>query len=482
PIPAWKAQHVSMKISEEPILSAEDEGILNPCEYSERNPLRYLDSHYGVYSFYDPEIVRGIREVSAVNDRVVSTSEAVASALGSRIPFPDPPGFRLDDKELKTFLSLFRIDNAEVPQEITAEIPVVQSAAIHRLCRVFGYDFNQENLLRFPGITYVVLTWPFWMRDVNAWLDSAEGAGGVASAVSLIEHLYCRYPVPRFLLESFCWVFVDEIEYDNEFRQRVCPAFFLLIALGRGWSYRDFAAALGFPQWKGIERFLWQVPVTQPGEPLEISILCARLMQCGASEPVIHGILRLNENLRNPTCIDWFIRHQDDLTRDDINAVAGWANHQWYETGFVEWTRRGLRRVLREAREYEQELVRRRRVDNTPLQWESHGWDLEIESSGLSIKELLSSDALIEEGAAMLHCVGGGGYARMCATGNSAIFSVCQSERRVGTVELRLSRNRPPVIAQAQARRNSPLPHHVRGFLGRWMQEVVLRQTGKGKS
>lgn len=458
-------------------LSAEDEATLISYGSSERNPLQYSDYHYDEYRYYPQEIIRGIRETLTVVDRVVSTSEAVASAMGSRIPFPDPPGLCMDDKALKTFLSLFRIDNAEVPQELAAGIPVVQSSAIHRLCRVFGYDFSQENLLRFPGITYVILTWRFWIRDVNGWLDSAEGSEGVESGASLIEHLYCRYPVPRFLLESFGGVLVGEIGNDFEFREQVCPAFFLLITLGRGWSYRDFAAAFGFPRWKGIESFLWQVPVTQAGEPLENSILYARLMQCGASEPAIQGILRLNADLRTPACIDWFMRYQDDLTRDDINAVAGWANHHWHETRFVGWTRRGVRRVLREAREYEQELVRRRKIDNPFLQWESHAWDWEEESSGLSIKELLSSEALIEEGAAMLHCVGSLYYAQKCADGKTAIFSVSKSGMRVGTVELSLSRHSFPRILQAHGRRNSPLPHYVRSFLDQWMRRVVCRTT-----
>ena len=70
-----------------------------------------------------------------------------------------------------------------------------------------------------------------------------------------------------------------------------------------------------------------------------------------------------------------------------------------------------------------------------------------------SIRELLSSDELIDEGRALRHCVST--YARSCHTGRSSIWSMEiedeNGRRKILTIEVAL---REKVIRQVRGRRN----------------------------
>jgi len=65
--------------------------------------------------------------------------------------------------------------------------------------------------------------------------------------------------------------------------------------------------------------------------------------------------------------------------------------------------------------------------------WEADP-DLPLDAEGWTICELTTGQMLLEEGAAMQHCVGT--YIRQCAAGGCAIFSVRRDGVRVATLEL----------------------------------------------
>ena len=67
--------------------------------------------------------------------------------------------------------------------------------------------------------------------------------------------------------------------------------------------------------------------------------------------------------------------------------------------------------------------------------WPKHGWEWEIvvpDSMTWTVRELNSGAELHEEGMALAHCVGG--YARRCAAGEAAIFSLQLNGQRRLTI------------------------------------------------
>ena len=94
-----------------------------------------------------------------------------------------------------------------------------------------------------------------------------------------------------------------------------------------------------------------------------------------------------------------------------------------------------------------------------------------------SIRELLSSDELIDESRALKHCVST--YARSCHTGRSSIWTMEiedeNGRRKILTIEVA---PRAKVIRQVRGKQNrSPTPKE-KDLLGRWAEQEGLRLAG----
>ena len=94
-----------------------------------------------------------------------------------------------------------------------------------------------------------------------------------------------------------------------------------------------------------------------------------------------------------------------------------------------------------------------------------------------SIRELLSSDELIDEGRALRHCVST--YARSCHTGRSSIWSMEiedeNGRRKILTIEVA---PREKVIRQVRGRRNRLPTPREKELLQRWAAQEGLQLAG----
>ena len=94
-----------------------------------------------------------------------------------------------------------------------------------------------------------------------------------------------------------------------------------------------------------------------------------------------------------------------------------------------------------------------------------------------SIRELLSSDELIDEGRALGHCVST--YARSCHTGRSSIWSLEiedeNGRRKILTIEVA---PQAKLIRQVRGKRNRSATPKEKDLLGRWAEQEGLRLAG----
>ena len=94
-----------------------------------------------------------------------------------------------------------------------------------------------------------------------------------------------------------------------------------------------------------------------------------------------------------------------------------------------------------------------------------------------SIRELLSSDELIDESRALKHCVST--YARSCHTGQSSIWSMEiedeNGRRKILTIEVA---PQAKIIRQVRGKQNRSATPKEKDLLGRWAEQEGLRLAG----
>lgn len=341
---------------------------------------------------------------------------------------------------------------------------------------------------------------PFWVRNPESLCLHPSSKNSLDQknenfAQQIWAHFFFKFPVPPVLRMIGLPSFDSHISYD-------VPAVLLGIILGRGWSYYEWAGELGLPEWKGIEHFLHQVPGKrwfdyEGSSQLSSVLLYARCLQYGAQAHTCDAILRL----RNPPEInwlepdsssgfsdlskefpqahvaEWFLRHQEELSGEDMQLVVEWANHRYTEGDPQNWTRRNPPRVLRDARDYRRDLTRMQEaLRNGNLSdhavrksWGTKNWDWNPENEPYSIREITSLEELLTEGREMRHCVAS--RADLCGKGSRAIFSVRNGkDRRLATVEVHVAHR---TIREASGPCNRACPPPVVEFLRRWNQEIL---------
>lgn len=329
----------------------------------------------------------------------------------------------------------------------------------------------------------VAMLEPFWLRPAASW--QRPDGDDRAQFASLLEHLFVRYPVPRFLLEGVDWV-ADRFTW---------KWLLWLVLMGSGASMVRAGRRIG---WWVNSAFLGQL-MSVPAQ-LDATSACtwAEVLRLGGSEtladalcndpsfrldptevdmpdaPRAEPLLRLSdmqpwqvhqmergraEHFRFrqfwQATVEWLVRNESGLPLEQLGHILAWANHEFTEqqrasyqatdanetagqpqiaAPAFSWKGRTLAATMRAANEY-QERLRRRRGPNQ--HWTARGWDWQatVETNVIwSVHELISSDELYDEGDAMHHCVGA--YDWHCVAGDSAIFSLRRDGFRILTIEI----------------------------------------------
>ncbi|MGE3804637.1 MAG: PcfJ domain-containing protein [Gemmataceae bacterium] len=290
----------------------------------------------------------------------------------------------------------------------------------------------------------------------------------------LIDHLFVRFSVPRFLYGT--WT------QEPCFSRLKWLCWFILLA--QGGSLRRSRAQFGWNIPNRFEHFLRMTSADTESPVAEVST--AQILRLGGSLEDCRRVLANSAFVIDTTerawesqaefwetTVCWIIAHGNSLSDDQCEQVLAWAMHEHTE---AERHRvppfllkgKGLRAVLERSLAYRRQLAR----PWSGYRWRQRGWGwqpVDPPLEGWSFVELTSGEELFCEGQALHHCVAT--YAGQCAAGNAVIVSVrFMGERRL-TIEIQPSTG---LVIQAKGKRNRPASGDEQRVIRRWLERVVV--------
>jgi hypothetical protein len=340
-----------------------------------------------------------------------------------------------------------------------------------RLLESYGADSEPEAE---GTIIHLIMFAPFWIRPLRTWVPQGEDSR--SRLLSLVTHLFARYPVPQML-------YLEWLTAPERSRMKWLCWFVLL---GHGCSLHQAAATFGWQIARKFYQYFAAAP--QSMQPTEAAIY-AEIMRLGGSTVEFRRMIAHPAYVIDPTAISdqrghlpfwqdtvlWLSRHRAALTDQQAALVLHWAMHQYTERargGDTPFTLRGVgrQRAIEESNAYQAQIDR----PYWNYQWQGHGWDweyAETEQSRWTFTELTNGEELYHEGRALHHCVGS--YAPRSAAGHSAIVSLRHDDLRRITIELN---PRTKNIVQARGAYNREATVVELAIIQRWLATRV-RQT-----
>lgn len=319
-----------------------------------------------------------------------------------------------------------------------------------------------------------------FVRPINTWVPKSRNAH--QQLLSLIRHLFAKYPTPSFLEKSF-----STSERDGSNR-----GILLYIHMGAGKSLKTFT---GFPNWLSLHNRSLHHLYTTPDEMDLVSALRrCQVLYMGGDEYIFNALMRANilrENLPvtrlngeteyKPlhdefwlTVMKFFIENRMIVT-SKIAEVIDYINNIKYVTGRamdengrfhdvppqhpnLSMKGRNPQTLIDQSDEWHYNRARLQRANQRLVQgnrylpsssMKDYSWqgsnirNITIargKDTKYHIIQLKSFFELRDEGTDMHHCVGT--YASSCSNGKCAIFSVRQFIKgqffqRTATIEVR---------------------------------------------
>jgi len=321
-------------------------------------------------------------------------------------------------------------------------------------------------------LTLIIFS-PFWIRSLRDWKSPKLNSEKII--VSLINHLFINFPIPKFLYIEW----IREPEYTR--LKWIC----WLILLGQGGSLYRAAPKFNWKISKKLPLFLINVPSNLP--PTSACIY-AQILGQGGSDIEFRRIMNNPGYIIDPTkissqeffivfwsdTINWLINYRESITDGEAQLVLNWALHLYTEaeihkTKPFTWKGRKPRNTIEFSIEYDRQLIQE--SPYLSLQWNSHDLDWEMidkNTNKWSIVELTSGYDLAVEGKEMAHCVST--YAPNCASGHSAIFSLCKEGIRKVTIEINPNSNK---IVQLRGRHNKYPERDEKSIIDKWVKDIV---------
>jgi hypothetical protein len=337
-----------------------------------------------------------------------------------------------------------------------------------------------------PGVDALVHLARFraWhIRSVRTW--RGETGSWQTAIASLVHHLTCRYPIPRFMVSV--WYATDA---END-KKRAWVA-----THSRGTSFRSLD--LPFTMTRKMEHIFL---ASQDHLPFEEALRKAELMAVGMPADFIRAVLstRLAQDLRNGefwrTVWLFLVNHANDVDPAQIGPLIDYIQAIRHDRILIDTQEgateigppqpefsikgRTVPSILQLIREWHRGLGRT--YMSSSFSWPSSPYkpwlieepmrnEEEIRKRWHMV-ELTNSAQLREEGAALQHCVST--YAHLCYRGNASIWSLrmwrSEKIRPVLTVEIDV-RKRAVVQARGMANRSAS------GKPRRLLQEWALRE------
>ena len=353
-------------------------------------------------------------------------------------------------------------------------------------------DVDRPDRWTYSGpLEIALLLSEFWIRPASAWVAPEGDSGDLI--VSLMEHLFVRYPVPGFL--THVWRFQRDdwgMFADPRTIKWVC----WFILLGQGASLVRAAALFDWCVSKTLFCHLSEAPAELA--PME-ACMWAEVMRLGGTPTEFERLKRSGSYVWDPTIppatvegvndggyvafwretVLWLIQHRAELTEPMVEVILDWAVHRRTEERRGQprfsWKGRSPAQAHQAGLEYRRQQERPACPNYLALTWEACHWDWEHKTEEVatwSIQELTSGQALFEEGMALRHCVAG--YAPRCVSGYCRIFSLRLNGERQLTLEVAPDTG---AIFQARGTCNRRAQRREEEVLRLWLQEIRRRRT-----
>ena len=358
------------------------------------------------------------------------------------------------------------------------------------LLKLLLYLEDNSDLLKeityIQGIAALANHHESWLRSVETWKVKKHNRGRQFS--ELARHLLAAYEVPFFM--DSVW-FNGNVTHQNWFKH-----------IGTGQNIRT-ASDMPVPLTKKMAHYFLKAPRHYT---IAEALRWGQVHALGGDKYLADALrgTRLTETFSNDdfwiNVIRFFIANPM-LDVSHVNPIIDYIWHQKYENRRV-FIERGVAReigpaqpnfsmrrrtpetLLRQVEAWHGELGRVSK--SRELEWygseigEFHLLEGSEEARNMkfwSIRELLSSDELIDESQALRHCVST--YARSCHNGRSSIWSMEiedeNGRRKILTIEVA---PREKVIRQVRGRRNRLATPKEKNLLGQWAEQEGLQLAG----
>jgi hypothetical protein len=336
------------------------------------------------------------------------------------------------------------------------------------------------------ALTALALHWRAWLRPVEEWQPRTHNTR--RQFASLARHLLAEYPVPSFM--DSVWFMGTGSAADC--RQR------WFSHIGRGKNLRT--ADVPLPLTKRMAHYVMQAP---NHFNVDQALRWGQVRGLGGSSRLAEALAatRLGDHFENnefwATVIGFFIdnplldlvhvgpiidylQHQRFEHREEFQAAGVFVRRPPPQPNLT-MKGRNPETLLRQVERWHRQLAHES-VD-LKAQWPGagiKGFDCIEGREGTpslrrwTIRELLSSRALVAEGRAMHHCVAS--YAGSCSRRVTSIWSLQmhnhEGSQRILTVEVRLPQK---IICQARGKRNVLPDAKPKDILRRWAAQEGLR-------
>lgn len=388
---------------------------------------------------------------------------------------------------------------AEYPADIKASInnlkPSSQKAfkeltlfVAEQTDSLFDRMDNTQNNNRFVDALLRLADYElFWIRPFKDWRCKTHNS--YRQLISLIHHLLVKYDMPAFMEK--CW-----------WSNNTHPHQEWYIHLGEGHNIRT-AKFIPFEMTKRMAHFFMMAPQDYS---IQEAFHYGKILALGGHRPLVDALrpTLIIDNNRGAygsskefwdSVIRWFIANPM-LDLDYVTTIVDYLYNQKFvrrrePVGLrgeyedvpppqpnLSMAKRDPEATIKAAERWHKQLGKaKKRGTSTWVPSYVMPFSFEEGTTGESrkhwtIRELLSSNELIDEGRVMKHCVSS--YASSCASGSSAIFSLRCNGNRVLTIQVSLT-NR--TVIQARGKLNVKSTPKEMSVIQRWAAENNLQVT-----
>jgi len=365
-----------------------------------------------------------------------------------------------EQKLLKNLFDELRGKNRKANRKIFFEILLfLDKQKCHKLLK-------EENYLK--AIFQMAMHYTWMQRPFKTWVKKSHNT--TRQFNSFLHHCFVKYEMPTFM--NSAW-------FDLE--NNISIGWF--IDIGRGYNLRK-CEFLPITVTKKISHYFMQAPADFT---VQQALRWAQVIGMGGNEAIANHIISsqlgrnrfVHENFFK-TVLHYLIQNAAMLAKEKLHQLIDYLSYTYRNDNTYSIKGRSIHNLIALSDEWHVASDFTRTLGGNSS-WDKCGvneYKLEVPvkveeevvilSKIYYLVELLSAQALADEGRKMHHCVGS--YASICASKRSAIFSLrlkteFGQEKRLGTIEVNL---KAKSIVQAKAKCNAKISPKAKRVLSDW--------------